>query len=148
VAEQRSEKLEAEGDVGFEEYVEPNEALAGRIDALMAAVFDVDDERRMRAIGDNVTGDFLLVNPSIVVKGAAGLSDAYNRFRRQSERAFSVRRTSEVEVHHRFFRYSWARQEQGRTIHEGVDFGWTDDHGLVQRIVVFNGTLPPPQAPA
>ena len=57
----------------------------------------------------------------------------------------TIVRTSAVENHHGFFRYSWERRQGTQVAIEGVDFGWTDDSGRIRRIVTFDGRQPAPR---
>ena len=118
------------------------EAVAARIDHLMAAVFDPDDRERLTRLADHLAPDFVYVSPDAVFGGAAGLSEAFARYRRESWRDTVLRRTSVLEMHHGFFRYTWERLERGVVAMEGWGFGSVDESGAIDRVVVFEGLVP------
>jgi hypothetical protein len=49
-----------------------------------------------------------------------------------------------VEVHHGYFRSSWARVERGVTAAEGWSFRSLDAEGSISRVVTFEGLVPGP----
>jgi hypothetical protein len=118
------------------------EDLAVRIDHLMAAVFTPDDRARLDRLAHAVAPDFVYVSPEAVFEGAEGLSDAFAPYRRPSWGPTSLRRTSEVELHHGYFRYTWSRTERGAVAVEGWGFGALDETGAIQRVVTFEGLVP------
>jgi hypothetical protein len=118
------------------------ETLAERIDELMAAVFITDDGERLARLAVHLAPDFVYISPAAVVDGPEGLSDAFSHYRHDAWRHTSLRRTSAVDVHHAHFRYSWERQESGKTAMEGWSFGWMDPQGLIEQIVSFDGLVP------
>ncbi len=73
---------------------------------------------------------------------ADGLSDAFAGYRHEEWRHAALRRTSPVDLHHGYFRFTWARLERGATVMEGWGFGSLDEAGLVRRVVVFEGLEP------
>ena len=75
-------------------------------------------------------GKLVLTGAYAVLEGAQGLSDAYTRFRRDGWLRISLRRTSEVDMHHAHFRYAWESLEGGRTAMTGWCFGWVDAEGF------------------
>jgi hypothetical protein len=120
------------------------EAVAERIDHLMAAVFVADDRERLEQLRDHLAPDFVYVSPGGVFDGAEGLSEAFSHYRHDAWRHTALRRTSAVDAHHGQFRYSWARSEQGAVTMEGWSFGQLDDEGMIRRIVAFDGLIPGP----
>jgi hypothetical protein len=118
------------------------EAVAARIDHLMEAVFVADDRERLAQLADHLAPDFVYVSPEAVFDGAAGLSEAFARYRRESWRRTSLRRTSALEMHHGYFRYTWERVERGVVAMEGWGFGSVDGSGAVDRVVAFEGLVP------
>jgi hypothetical protein len=122
------------------------EAVAQRIDHLMEAVFVADDRDRLARLAEHLAPDFVYVSPEAVFDGAEGLSDAFARYRRESWRGARLRRTSELEMHHGYFRYSWERVESGAVVMEGWSFGSVDDTGAIDRVVAFEGLVPGAQA--
>jgi hypothetical protein len=118
------------------------ETLADRIDQLMMAVMNHQDRERLETLAHHLAPGFVYLSPQAVVEGAEGLSEAFSRFRHDETGTTSLRRTSDVDVHHAYFRYSWERRERGRVAMEGWSFGWMDPQGLVARIVSFDGLVP------
>jgi hypothetical protein len=119
-----------------------DEQIAERIDHLMVAVFVADRHHRMEALTRHVAPDLVYVSPEAVFEGPAGLSDAFSPYRNESRRPTTLRRTSPVDLHHGYFRYSWARAESGATVQEGWSFGSLDDEGAICRVVTFEGLVP------
>lgn len=118
------------------------EAIAERIDHLMAAVFLPDDEERLEALSHHVAADFVYVSPDAVFEGPQGLSDAFARYRSERWWQTGLRRTSTVDIHHGYFRYAWERVERGATVLEGWSFGCLDEVGAISRVVAFEGLVP------
>ena len=106
----RTEPCQTAGVFGRDHHAE---AVAQRIDHLMEAVFVADDRDRLARLAEHLAPDFVYVSPEAVFDGAEGLSDAFARYRRESWRGARLRRTSELEMHHGYFRYSWERVESG-----------------------------------
>jgi hypothetical protein len=118
------------------------EPLEARIDGLMAAVFIRDDEERIAQIRPHLAADFVFVTPRGVFDGSEGLSEAFSHYRHDDWLHTSLRRTSALEVHHAFLRFSWQRVERGTMAMEGWGFGQVDDAGLLKRLVTFDGMVP------
>jgi hypothetical protein len=118
------------------------ESVAGRIDQLMAGVFVQSDTERMAQLAPQLAPDFVFVSPSAVFDGAQGLSDAFSHYRHEARLNTALRRTSAVEVHHSYLRYSWERTEQGIVVMAGWSFGQVDEEGRLMRIVSFDGLVP------
>ena len=119
-----------------------DEDVARRIDHLMEAVFVDDDGERLARLTEHVAPDFVYVSPEAVFDGAVGLSDAFARFRRGPWRGTTLRRTSDVDMHHGYFRYTWQRMERGTVRVEGWSFGSVDETGAIDRVVAFEGLVP------
>ena len=83
-----------------------DEAVAERIDHLMTAVFVADDDERMRDLRRHVAADLVYVSPEAVFDGPEGLSDAFAAYRQEGWWQ-TVSRTSSVDLHHGYFRFSW-----------------------------------------
>ena len=115
--------------------------VAHRIDHVMAAVFIRDEHERMERLEEHLSYDFVYISPAVVVDGPLGLSDAFVRFRHDDWRYASLRRTSIVDVHHAYFRYTWERIENGAPAKEGWSFGTLNNDGLLSRVVSFDGLL-------
>ena len=119
-----------------------DEALAVRIDHLMASVVVPDDEGRLHALAAHLAPDVVYVSPWAVFDGAAGLGEAFERLRRADRQPASLHRTSPVDAHHRYFRFTWERVERGTVVMSGWIFGSLDESGAIDRIVAFEGLEP------
>jgi hypothetical protein len=119
-----------------------SDSVADRIDELMIAVFLADEHERIPRLTEHLAADFVYVDPSGVNEGPQGLSDAYSRVRHDQWLHFSVRRTSEIDMHHAHFRYAWESLENGETVTRGWSFGWVDAEGKISRIVSFDDPVP------
>lgn len=54
--------------------------------------------------------------------------------------------TSGVDEHHGFARYAWTITDgEGRTILDGMDVVERSESGLLSRVIMFFGQLPPPE---
>jgi hypothetical protein len=116
--------------------------LAVRIDHLMTSVVLPDDETRLAALAAHVAPDIVYVSPAAVFDGPAGLSEAFARLRRADRQPASLRRTSAVDSHHHYFRFSWERVERGAVAMSGWIFGSLDESGAIDRFVAFEGLEP------
>ena len=119
-----------------------DEQIAERIDHLMTAVFLADDDERMEALVQHVARDMVYVSPEAVFEGPEGLSDAFARYRKEGWWQTGLRRTSPVDLHHGYFRFSWERVERGATVMAGWSFGSLDEAGAICRVVTFEGLVP------
>jgi hypothetical protein len=120
------------------------EALAVRIDHLMTSVVVPDDEARISALTAHVAPDVVYVSPQAVFDGPAGLSEAFERLRRADRQPASLRRTSAVDTHHHYFRFTWERVERGAVVMSGWIFGSLDESEAIDRIVALEGLEPVP----
>jgi hypothetical protein len=118
------------------------ERLSERIDHVMAAVLVSDEHERTERLRDHLAPGFVYVGPDAVFEGVEGLSEAFALYRRDDRQDTALRRTSQADTHHGYFRFTWARMEHGRTAMEGWAFGSLDDRGALLRIVVFEGLEP------
>lgn len=112
--------------------------IAETIDALMSCFSMTTAEERLASIRALVASDFVFVNPGFVAEGPEELSAAFGEFMTFVENGATIARTSEVELHHEHFRYSWARSRGGQIEMEGCDFGWVGNAGELKRLVVFD----------
>ena len=117
-----------------------------RIDHLMTSVLLTNDEERLGALAAHLAPDVVYVSPWAVVDGPAGLSDAFERLRRADREPASLRRTSAVDSHHNYFRFTWERVERGAVVMSGWIFGSLDESGAIERIVAFEGLDPGPSS--
>jgi len=61
----------------------------------------------------------------------------------QRFRGARVIRTSEVDEHHTFLRYTWRIvTADGSLVHEGIDIGEVTTDGRLQQIIAFDDSLP------
>ena len=112
--------------------------IAQTIDALMSTFSITRAEERLASIRSLVASDFVFVNPGFVADGPEELSAAFGEFMAFLDNGVRIARTSEVEIHHDHFRYSWARYRGGVIEMEGCDFGWVGNAGELKRLVVFD----------
>jgi hypothetical protein len=115
------------------------ESVAERIDHLMVGVFVADDDERSAKLSEHLASDFEYINRQGVYDGADGLAEAFSHYRQEPWRHTSLRRTSNVDLHHGYFRYTWQRVEDGAEAVEGWSFGFLDDTGAIRRVVSFEG---------
>lgn len=108
----------------------------------MTATVLTDPETRMEALTAHLAHDVVYVSPSAVFDGPAGLSEAFERLRRPDRQPAALRRTSPVDQHHGYFRFTWERVERGAAVMSGWAFGSLDDTGAIDRIVAFEGLQP------
>jgi hypothetical protein len=119
-----------------------DEQVAERIDQVMAALFVADEGERMQVLHRHVAPDLIYVSPEAVFEGAEGLSDAFSRYRNEAWWHTALRRTSPIDLHHGYFRFTWERVERGATAMAGWSFGSLDDGGAIRRVVSFEGLVP------
>jgi hypothetical protein len=112
------------------------------IDALMSCFSIPTAEERLGSIRALVASDFTFVNPGFVAEGPEELSAAFGHFMTFLGKGVTIARTSEVELHHQHFRYSWARSRRDRIEMEGCDFGWVGNAGELRGLVVFDYVTP------
>jgi hypothetical protein len=108
----------------------------------MVDVLIADDRERIPRLAEHLAPDFVFLDPTEVVEGPQGLSDAYSRLRHDQWRHTTFRRTSAVDMHHAHFRFAWERLEAGVVTGQGWCFGWVDAEGKISRIVSFNDPVP------
>jgi hypothetical protein len=118
------------------------EGIAQRIDRMMSAVLVDDSEERLDQLRLHVADDFVYVSPEAVFGGAEGLSEAFERLRHDEWRPAALRRTSGVDQHHGYFRFTWERVERGAVAMSGWCFGSVDESGALRRVVAFEGLAP------
>lgn len=58
-------------------------------------------------------------------------------------KTFSIVQASEIDFHHRSFRFAWEMQDaSGKTLTPGIDYGEFNDEGQITKIVGFFGPMP------
>jgi hypothetical protein len=117
--------------------------LTARIDAHLAAYCDPDPDRRAGPLADAWTADGRLVDPPMEATGPgaiSGLADVVA----QHYPGHVFRRTSMVDHHHEFARYSWALvAPDGSDAVTGLDVVRVAPDGRIAGIVGFFGDLTP-----
>jgi hypothetical protein len=119
-----------------------DEDLTTRIDHLMTAVLQSDAGARLEGLSAHMASDVVYVSPEAVFDGLAGLSEAFERLRRGDRQPAALRRTSVVDQHHRYFRFTWDRVERSAVVMSGWIFGSLNESGAISRIVAFEGLEP------
>jgi hypothetical protein len=117
------------------------DTVADRVDKIMVAVFLTGDRERAQRLAEHVTVDFVYVSPDAVYDGVGGLGDAFSHYR-QDVHPSALQRTTDVDIHHAYFRYAWRRTREGQTTMEGWSFGMLNEEGKITRVVSFNGLSP------
>jgi hypothetical protein len=118
------------------------EDLAARVDHAMTAVLLADARLRLETLASHLAPDLVYVSPAAVFDGPSGLSEAFERLRHSDRQPAALRRTSSVDQHHGFFRFTWERVERGAVTMTGWIFGSLDETGAIARIVAFEGLEP------
>jgi hypothetical protein len=122
---------------------DPGADLAARIDAHLAAYCDPDPLKRAGPLADAWTADGRLVDPPMEATGPdaiSGLADVVV----QHYPGHTFRRTSAVDQHHEFARYSWALvAPDGSPAVTGLDVVRLATDGRIAGIVGFFGDLTP-----
>jgi hypothetical protein len=107
------------------------------IDRYCAAWNESDPMRRDRILEAVWAKDATYTDPSIHLIGCQPLSDHIGRLLQRSPGCL-VLRSSPVDSHHAWARFSWKRVSQdGTTRAEGIDIAELSEDGKLQRIVGF-----------
>jgi hypothetical protein len=121
--------------------LDPGASLAARIDAHLAAYCEPDAAKRAGPLADAWTADGRLVDPPMEATGPeaiSGLADVVL----QHYAGHRFRRTSAVDQHHEFARYSWALvAPDGAEAVTGLDVVMVAPDGRIAGIVGFFGDL-------
>ncbi|MCZ6639998.1 MAG: nuclear transport factor 2 family protein [Gammaproteobacteria bacterium] len=80
-------------------------------------------------------------DPGTHAKGRAALSMEIGNFLSNEQlKGFSIVQASNIDVHHRVFRFQWEmRDSDGNAVTPGMDYGEYDDQGRITKIVGFFG---------
>lgn len=98
---------------------------------------------RGRLLEQSLIPDAALVDPAGCFKGIDAIAARMEGFGERFPGA-RVTITSGVDEHHGFARYAWTiGDHDGRTILEGIDVVERADSGLIRRVIMFFGPLPP-----
>jgi hypothetical protein len=120
------------------------DTLEERADRLMAEVFEPDDRLRLERLSADLAPDFRFITPTAVFDGPDGLSDAFAHFRHDAWRNAQLRRTSAVDGHHGYFRFTWERLDRGAVAESGLNVVQLDGQGRIWRVISFPGAGPEP----
>lgn len=115
------------------------------IDELLGAVGIEDGGERSDCVRALVASDFVYVDPRFVAASPKGLVDAFGWFRSKLGDEVELVRTSDVEINHDYFSYTWAQIRDGEMLIEGFAFGCTDKSGQIRQIVNFEGPMTAPK---
>lgn len=105
-----------------------------------------DSDTRRRCLERSLLPNAELVDPA--AGRLSGITDIAGRIEGFTERfpGARVTITSGVDEHHGFARYAWTIADQdGRMILHGIDVVERADTGLISRVIMFFGPLPPPE---
>lgn len=104
-----------------------------------------DTRTRRRLLEQSLIPNAELVDPTTAGR-LTGIDAIAGRIEGLGERfpGARVAITSGVDEHHGFARYAWTiAGHDGRTILDGIDVVERTDIGLIRRVVMFFGPLPP-----
>jgi hypothetical protein len=117
--------------------------LAATVDGYLAAWTEPDPDRRAELVARAWAPGGTLVDPPLEAEGHEGLAglaaviDAHYP-------GHTFRRTSGIDAHHAFVRFSWELVgPDGAIAVAGIDIGELADDGRLRRITGFFGDLPP-----
>ena len=116
--------------------------LTAAVDTNLAAYGNPDPPSRRDQLDTAWRPDGQLVDPPLDGAGVEGI-DALMAAVQSQFSGHTFRRTSALDTHHGFARYSWALVgPDGQVAVEGLDVAEFDDTGRLARIVGFMGPLP------
>jgi hypothetical protein len=111
------------------------------VDTHLAAYCEADPVIRTELLHAAWTETGAIIDPPLGGTGLDGISAAADSVLQHFPGHRFVR-TSEIDAHHTFARYSWALTDRdGAIAVTGTDFVETDDNGQLVRIVGFFGEL-------
>ncbi len=119
-------------------------AIDDALSIYFAAWNEPDPDERRRLLARSVTDDAELVDPTGRSQGVDGLAERIGRYQSAAP-GTKVVPASGVDAHNDVVRYAWKIVDsQGRDVMEGLDVVKRVDDGRLQRILMFHGSLPPP----
>lgn len=118
------------------------------VDAYIAMWNAVDEGRRQEFANRALTGDAVLLYPSLEVHGRDEAVAAGERYHRDAP-GFRIVLRSGVEQHHGWVRVAWHMvYADGSLGPEGQSVGELADNGRLRRVIGFHDPLPSSQDPA
>jgi hypothetical protein len=116
------------------------------VDSTLADYFaawnEADTDARRRLLGQCLSDDAELIDPTGRWQGIAGLSERIGNYH-SSAPGTRVVSASGVDEHNGIERYAWRIVDTGgNELMEGLDITERDDAGRLHRIVMFHGPLP------
>lgn len=107
-----------------------------------AAWNETNADKRRQLLGQCLSGDPELIDPTGRWQGIAGLSDRIGNYH-SSVPGTTVVPASGVDEHNGIERYAWKIVDpSGDELMQGLDIVQRDTAGRLQRIVMFHGPLP------
>jgi hypothetical protein len=116
------------------------------VDSTLADYFaawnETDADERRELLGQCLSDDAELIDPTGRWQGIAGLSERIDNYH-SSAPGTKVVSSSGVDEHNGIERYAWKIVDpSGNELMEGLDIAERDRTGRLQRIVMFHGPLP------
>jgi hypothetical protein len=119
------------------------ENVAEVVDRYLAGWNETDEESRDQLIRGAWTEDGRLIDPPAAAAGRSEISEMAATLQAQFP-GHRFRRSSAVDEHHNFFRFSWNLVGPDDTVAlSGLDVGEVSDGGVIVRITGFFGDLTP-----
>ena len=119
------------------------ENVAEVVDRYLAGWNERDGESRDQLIRGVWMEDGRLIDPPAAAAGQSEISEMAATLQAQFP-GHRFRRSSAVDEHHNFFRFSWDLVgEDGTVALSGLDVGEVSDRGAIVRITGFFGDLTP-----
>ena len=121
--------------------VKPEEQVLLSLQTYFQAWNEPDAKKRAALLDDCWADNAIYTDPGAHAKGREGLSKIIGAFLdNQQLKGFSIVQASNIEVHHRVFRFQWnMRDPNGNTVTPGMDYGEFDQQGRITKIVGFFG---------
>jgi hypothetical protein len=111
------------------------------VDTHLAAYCEPDQAKRLDLLTNVWVATGAIIDPPLDGAGIDGIAAAADAVLSHFPNHRFVR-TSNIDAHHRFARYSWSLVDpDGTAAVTGTDFVETDDNGQLVRIVGFFGDL-------
>lgn len=112
------------------------------IDTYCLAWSEEDDDARRRILDQTLLPEATYCDPTVSVSSTKALNEHISDVQANWPGS-QVRRTSEIDLHHRMARFSWhLRKTDGTTLPEGLDIVMVDDStGKLKSILGFFGPL-------
>lgn len=102
-----------------------------------------DPDERGRLLELAVTEDAVLIDPTGLWEGAAGLAERIGRYQSAAPGTVVVT-ASDVDAHNHVVRYAWRIvDQQGTEVMTGTDVAERGEDGRLKRILMFHGPLHP-----